>query len=75
MSRRGLVPKYKYVAVAKDITLLLHLTPALEWWQVKDYYEPKLLRDGPYVGSLYDDDTRKLIATSIDREMKYLHVR
>lgn len=75
MSRRGLVPKYKYVAVAKDITLLLHLTPALEWWQVKQYYEPTLFMAGVIAQSAWDENTRKLIATSIDREMRYLHVR
>jgi hypothetical protein len=72
---RTLVPKYKYVAIARDITTLLHLSPALEWWQVRDYYEPTLPLARVRVHTNYDDDTRRLIATAIDREMRYVHVR
>lgn len=72
---RSLVPKYKYVAVARDITRLLALTPALEWWQIRDYYEPSLLDGGMPGSSSWDDTTRRQIAGAIDREMRYLHVR
>lgn len=72
---RTLVPKYKYVAIARDITRLLSLSPALEWWQVRDYYEMRLFGDGLQAPRVYDADTRRMIATAIDREMRYLHVR
>ena len=72
---RNLVPKYKYQAVARDITRLLQLSPALEWWQVRDYYEPELFGGRSIQGSSYDDPTRRSIAKAIDREMRYLHVR
>lgn len=72
---RTLVPKYKYVAIARDITRLLSLSPALEWWQVRNYYEPPIFVSKPRQMSAYDKETRLAIATAIDREMRYVHVR
>lgn len=72
---RTLVPKYKYVAIARDITRLLSLSPALEWWQVRDYYEMQLIQPVLAMPSKYDDHQRQQIATAIDREMRYIHVR
>jgi len=72
---RHLVPKYKYVAIARDITQLLQLSPGLEWWQVRDYYEPQLPWARVSVTSRYDQETRLAIASAIDREMRYLHAR
>lgn len=68
-------PKYKCKQIAVDVNRLLHLTPGLEWQQVKEYYEPRLPGLQPTFVTGYDDETRQMIVRALDRELRYQHVR
>jgi hypothetical protein len=71
---RRLVPKYQLVQIAKEVTRLLNLSPALHWEQVDMYVQPRLhgLEDRTFPH--YADHLRPLIATAIDRELRFRHV-
>lgn len=68
-------PKYKCAQIAREVTNHLHLTPGLEWWQVKDFYEPRLPGIEPAYITRYDEHTRGLIVRALERELRYQHVR
>jgi hypothetical protein len=69
-----LVPIYICKEVAREVSRLLGLSPALSWQQVDAYIQPQLpgLDDRTFLQ--YEAHKRPLIVSALERELRYGHV-
>lgn len=70
----AILPKYKCQAIAREVTRLLNLSPALNWRAVRDYAAPRLPGMRPQLRVTYPPATRRRIADRLDIELAYQHL-
>lgn len=71
---RNLLPKYVAIAMAKQATETLKLSPPLRWQQVRHCIEPPLFGDEHRTLDDYHPDAQRIIRKWLTRESKRINM-
>ena len=67
----AILPKYKCELIAREVSRLLRLSPALPWQAVRDYAAPRLPGMTYDFRLGYDQRQREAVARRLDIELRH----